>query len=52
MAEARAGRFDALAVHAELIAAGYTALEADMLVQEVMRAALTKCATDTDLSKS
>jgi hypothetical protein len=35
-AEARAGRFDALAVHAELVAAGYTALEADALVQEVI----------------
>jgi hypothetical protein len=34
--EARAGRFDALAVHAEFVAAGYTHLEADMLVQEVI----------------
>jgi len=31
VAEARAGRFDALAVHAELVAAGYTPLEADAL---------------------
>jgi hypothetical protein len=36
VAEARAGRFDALAVHAELVAAGYTPLEADTLVQEVI----------------
>jgi hypothetical protein len=36
VAEARAGRFDALAVHAELVAAGYTVLEADTLVQEVI----------------
>jgi hypothetical protein len=28
--------FDALAVHADLVAAGYTALEADTLVQEVI----------------
>jgi hypothetical protein len=34
--EARAGRFDALAVHTELVSAGYTALEADALVQEVI----------------
>ncbi len=36
VAEARAGRFDALAAHAELIAAGYTPLEAEVLVQEVL----------------
>jgi hypothetical protein len=36
VAEARAGRFDALAVHAEFVAAGYTALEAETLVQEVI----------------
>jgi hypothetical protein len=36
VAEARAGRFDALAVHAELVAAGYTPLEAEALVQEVI----------------
>ena len=36
VAEARAGRFDALAVHTELVAAGYTALEAEVLVQEVI----------------
>jgi hypothetical protein len=36
VAEARAGRFDALAAHAELVAAGYTPLEADTLVQEVI----------------
>jgi hypothetical protein len=34
--EARAGRFDALAVHAEFVAAGYTSLEAETLVQEVI----------------
>jgi hypothetical protein len=37
VAEVRAGRFDALAVHAEFVAAGYTALEADVLVQEVIQ---------------
>ena len=36
VAEARAGRFDALAVHAELVAAGYTPLEADVLVEEMV----------------
>ena len=36
VAEARAGRFDALAVHAELVAAGYTPSEAEVLVQEVL----------------
>ena len=36
VAEARAGRFDALAVHAELIEAGYTPLAADALVQEMI----------------
>jgi hypothetical protein len=36
VAEARAGRFDALAAHAELVTAGYTPLEADTLVQEVI----------------
>ena len=36
VAEARAGRFDALAVHTELVEAGYTPLEADALVQEVI----------------
>ena len=36
VALARAGRFDALAVHAELVAAGYTSLEADTLVEEIV----------------
>ena len=36
VAEARAGRFDALAVHAEFVAAGYTSSEAETLVQEVI----------------
>jgi hypothetical protein len=36
VALARAGRFDALVAHAELVAAGYTSLEADTLVQEVI----------------
>ena len=35
VAEARTGRFDVLAAHAELVAAGYTSLEATMLVEEV-----------------
>jgi hypothetical protein len=35
VAEIRAGRFDALTAHAELVAGGYTAAEADVLVQEV-----------------
>jgi hypothetical protein len=37
VAEARAGRFDALAVHAELVEAGYTSLEADALVEEMVK---------------
>jgi hypothetical protein len=36
VAEARAGRFDALAAHAELVAAGYTPLEADSHLEEVL----------------
>jgi enoyl-CoA hydratase/carnithine racemase len=36
VAEARAGRFDALAAHAQLIAAGYTALETEALVEEMV----------------
>ena len=36
VAEARARRFDVLAVHAEFVAAGYTSSEADILVQEVI----------------
>jgi hypothetical protein len=35
-AEARAGRFDALAVHAELVTAGYTPQEAEALVEEMV----------------
>jgi hypothetical protein len=34
--EARAGRFDALAVHTELVAAGYSPSEADVLVKEMV----------------
>jgi hypothetical protein len=34
--EARAGKFDVLAVYAGLVAAGYTPLKADTLVQEVI----------------
>jgi hypothetical protein len=37
VAEACAGRFDALMAHAELVAAGYTSLEADTLVEEVLK---------------
>ncbi len=36
IAEARAGRFDAFAVHAELVEAGYTPLAADALVEEMI----------------
>ncbi len=36
VAEACAGRFDALAAHAELVIAGYTLLEADTLVEEML----------------
>jgi arginase family enzyme len=36
VAQARAGRFDVLAVHAELVEAGYTPLAADALVQEMI----------------
>jgi hypothetical protein len=34
--EARAGRFDALAVHTELVKAGYSPSEADVLVEEMV----------------
>ena len=34
--EARAGRFDALAVHTELVEAGYSPSEADVLVEEMV----------------
>jgi hypothetical protein len=33
---ARAGRFDALAVHAELVAAGYTLAEVEVLVEKMV----------------
>ena len=36
VAEARAGRFDALAVHTELVKAGYSPAEADVLVEEMV----------------
>jgi hypothetical protein len=36
VAQTRASRFDALAAHAELVAAGYTPPEADTLLQEVI----------------
>jgi hypothetical protein len=48
VAEARAGRFDALAVHAELVAAGYTPLEADMLVEEVLERLVDRQPADLD----
>jgi hypothetical protein len=34
VAETHADRFDALAVHAELVAAGYTPLEAEVVIEE------------------
>jgi hypothetical protein len=34
--EARAGRFDALAVHTELVKTGYSPSEADVLVEEMV----------------
>jgi hypothetical protein len=48
VAEARAGRFDALAVHAELVAAGYTSLEADTLVEEMLARLAGRQSTDRD----
>jgi hypothetical protein len=36
VALARAGRFDALAVHTELVEAGYSPSEADVLVEEIV----------------
>lgn len=36
VAEVRTGRFDALAAHRELMAGGYTATEADVLIEEVL----------------
>jgi hypothetical protein len=48
VAEARAGRFDALAAHAELVAAGYTSSEADMLVKEVLERLAGRQSADTD----
>jgi hypothetical protein len=48
IAEARAGRFDALAVHAELVKAGYTPLEADSLVEEVLERLGGRQATEAD----
>jgi hypothetical protein len=49
VAEARAGRFDALAVHTELVAAGYTPLEADTLVQEVIERMADRQPADPDM---
>jgi hypothetical protein len=48
VAQARAGRFDVLAVHAELVTAGYTPLEADALVQEVIERMARGEPTDMD----
>jgi hypothetical protein len=50
VAEARAGRFDALAVHAELVEAGYTPLEAEALVQEVIDRIADHQPTDPDMT--
>jgi hypothetical protein len=36
VAEARAGRFDAMAVHTGLVKAGYSPSEADVLVEEIV----------------
>ena len=36
MTVADGGRFDTLAAHAQLVAAGYTSLEAETLVEEVL----------------
>jgi hypothetical protein len=48
VAQARTGRFDALAVHAQLVAAGYTPLEADTLVEEVLEQLARHQSADTD----
>jgi hypothetical protein len=51
VAEARVGRFDALAMHAELVAAGYTPLEADSLVEEVLERLGGRQATEMDTGR-
>ena len=48
VAQARAGRFDVLAVHAELVEAGYTPLAADALVQEMIERLDGRQSTDMD----
>ena len=48
VAQARAGRFDVLAVHAELVEAGYTPPAADALVQEMIERLDGQQATDMD----
>jgi hypothetical protein len=48
VAEACVGRFDALAAHAELVAAGYTSLEADMLVEEMLERLAGRQSVDPD----
>ncbi len=50
VAETRAGRFEALAAHAELIAAGYTSLEADTLIQEVLERLAGRQSADTGMA--
>jgi hypothetical protein len=47
VAEASAGRFNALAAHAELVAAGYTSLEAGTLVEEVLKRLTGRQSADT-----
>jgi hypothetical protein len=48
VAEARADRFDTLAAHAELVTAGYTPLEADTLVEEMLERLGGHQATEAD----
>ncbi len=50
VAEARADRFEALAAHAELIAAGYTSLKADTLIQEVLERLAGRQSADTGMA--
>jgi hypothetical protein len=48
VAEARAGRFDALGVHAEMVEAGYTPVEANVLVGEMVERLADRQPADQD----
>ena len=48
VADARAGRFDALGVHAEMVEAGYTPVEANVLVGEMVERLADRQPADQD----